>query len=677
MAFCKFCGTEIPADGNCPQCSPQIEVIETPQAAAPAPEPAQPDVPKVFCKFCGTAYPADGACPKGCQPVQPQPAPAAPVAPTAPIAPAAPAYAAAPVMHQPLKERSFILYILLSGITLGIYPLVTMYGISKDINTIASPYDGQKTSNFIVMLLLSGITFGIYPLVWYHKLSGRIGAELRRRGIPYDFGTKDFWLWQVLGMMIGVGPIIYTYKLFTAINKLSENFNAVALGIAPAYAPYAPYAAAAPAAPAMAYAGTAPAPQPAPQTAPQMAPQTAPQTAPQMPPQMPPYSPPVPKTDAQENLIMGILSYVGLLCLVPIFAAKKSKFARYHAAQGFNLLLGHAAVILVQILLKSFASTLVRIGESAGSYEMIQFVSGLSVLFTIVCVLLWLGMLAFSVLGIVNAAQGKEAPVPVFSKLELLQVSEEGEPDFKGTGKGFLLLAKKVPKLAYIILAAVVGVLLLVNISVSIANAAKISRAKKEAAAVVAAQQAELERQQAELEREMEEDLRAANEYYEDETEVPTTVAAVPEKTLNAATPTLVFSPAELTILGSSNVSEGYVTFIGGLENGFEFAYTASQQGTAQLQAAVRPFEGRPYGIYVNGALFREVEVPGEDSFSIVTDIPVNFGSNTIKIVGTETKYWAPDFATLTLMLNGAQEETTAEGETAEAGEAVSNAEEN
>ncbi|MGP1543764.1 MAG: DUF4234 domain-containing protein [Candidatus Fimenecus sp.] len=123
-------------------------------------------------------------------------------------------------------DRNFWLWFFLSGITLGIYPIVLFSGISTDINTIASRYDGKKTMHFCLMaFVLSGITLGIYPLVWYHGLSSRIEGELKRRNIVYDFGAKDFWLWACLGSLIGVGPMIYTYKLFKAMNMLSEHYN--------------------------------------------------------------------------------------------------------------------------------------------------------------------------------------------------------------------------------------------------------------------------------------------------------------------------------------------------------------------------------------------------------------------------------------------------------------------
>ena len=122
-------------------------------------------------------------------------------------------------------SRNFIMVILLSFITLGIYGIYFYCTISNDINTIASRYDGRKTMHFLLVFLLSLITFGIAALVWFHKMSGRIGSELRRRSIDYTFGASTFWLWYVLGSLIIIGPFVYLYKLCLAMNEMSEHYN--------------------------------------------------------------------------------------------------------------------------------------------------------------------------------------------------------------------------------------------------------------------------------------------------------------------------------------------------------------------------------------------------------------------------------------------------------------------
>lgn len=123
-------------------------------------------------------------------------------------------------------NRGLLKCILLSVITLGIYPLVLMSSISTDINLIASRYDGKKTMHFCLLaFIFTGLTLGIAPIVWYHRISARIGNELSRRGISYSFGAGSFWGWNVLGALIGIGPLVYTHKLFKAMNLLSADYN--------------------------------------------------------------------------------------------------------------------------------------------------------------------------------------------------------------------------------------------------------------------------------------------------------------------------------------------------------------------------------------------------------------------------------------------------------------------
>lgn len=123
-------------------------------------------------------------------------------------------------------NKGLLKTILLSFITFGIYPLVVMSAVSNDINIVASRYDGKKTMHFCLLtFVVAPITFGIAGIVWYHKVSNRIGAELKRRGIAYKFSAASYWLWAVLGSMIGIGPLVYMHKMFKAVNKMNAHYN--------------------------------------------------------------------------------------------------------------------------------------------------------------------------------------------------------------------------------------------------------------------------------------------------------------------------------------------------------------------------------------------------------------------------------------------------------------------
>lgn len=123
-------------------------------------------------------------------------------------------------------NRGLLKVILLSIITLGIYGLVFMSSLSNDVNVVCSRYDGKKTMHYCLLFFLIGpITFGIAYIVWQHKISNRIGNELKRRNIAYSFSATDYWLWNVLGALIVVGPFVYMHKLCKAMNLMCESYN--------------------------------------------------------------------------------------------------------------------------------------------------------------------------------------------------------------------------------------------------------------------------------------------------------------------------------------------------------------------------------------------------------------------------------------------------------------------
>lgn len=128
-------------------------------------------------------------------------------------------------MKQFRTHRGLGKFFFLSLITFGIYGLVVMSHISEEINYVARQ-DGRHTMHYcLVFFIFSWLTFGIVPLVWYHRISRRIGRELDRRCLGYNFGASDYWLWNILGSIIIVGPFIYIHKLMKAMNLLNADYN--------------------------------------------------------------------------------------------------------------------------------------------------------------------------------------------------------------------------------------------------------------------------------------------------------------------------------------------------------------------------------------------------------------------------------------------------------------------
>lgn len=110
--------------------------------------------------------------------------------------------------------------------------------------------------------------------------------------------------------------------------------------------------------------------------------------------------------DAEKNKIFGILAYIGILCLVPIFAAKDSPFAKYHANQGLVLFLLEVIIWITIAVIEGVVQAV--------------FPSSVASFFALLR-LIYLGPLVLLVIGIINAAQGKCVPLPVIGGIKILK----------------------------------------------------------------------------------------------------------------------------------------------------------------------------------------------------------------------------------------------------------------
>ena len=93
--------------------------------------------------------------------------------------------------------------------------------------------------------------------------------------------------------------------------------------------------------------------------------------------------------DIEKNKVMAVLSYIGILCLIPLLAAKESKFAQFHAKQGLVLFL---AEVLLSILYA---------------------IPVLNVVMVFVGWIIYILLVVLAIMGIVNALQGKYWKMPV------------------------------------------------------------------------------------------------------------------------------------------------------------------------------------------------------------------------------------------------------------------------
>lgn len=132
--------------------------------------------------------------------------------------------------YRPILEtnRSFGKSIFVGLITFGIYFFVQICKIAEETNIVCTRYDHKHTMNgYLVYLLLGPITFGIFPLIWKSSLYSRIGAELRRRQIDYEFGASVFWLYQVVGGIFVIPRLVGYNKLIEANRALNQSYNCI------------------------------------------------------------------------------------------------------------------------------------------------------------------------------------------------------------------------------------------------------------------------------------------------------------------------------------------------------------------------------------------------------------------------------------------------------------------
>ncbi len=123
------------------------------------------------------------------------------------------------------ENKNLIKTAILTFITFGIYYIVLNSEMVKDINITSSGLE-KKTMSYCLMFFIVGpLTLGIAWIVWYHRLSAKVSRELMRRNIDYLFTAGDFWLWNILGIMVLVGPFVYLHKLLTAINLINKDYN--------------------------------------------------------------------------------------------------------------------------------------------------------------------------------------------------------------------------------------------------------------------------------------------------------------------------------------------------------------------------------------------------------------------------------------------------------------------
>lgn len=111
------------------------------------------------------------------------------------------------------------------------------------------------------------------------------------------------------------------------------------------------------------------------------------------------------KIEIENFKMFCIFSYLFWLVLIPIFCAKESKYARYHANQGLILTICETIVLVLKIILNAIFAK----------------VGFLLVLFDIIFYIVGAIFLVFMLLGIMNSINGKAKELPIIGKFKILK----------------------------------------------------------------------------------------------------------------------------------------------------------------------------------------------------------------------------------------------------------------
>ena len=124
-----------------------------------------------------------------------------------------------------IKHRDFIIMVLLTFITCGIYGIIFWYSYSDDMNKVCNG-DGKETKNFLIVILLSIITCGIYYWIWVYNLGNRLSENAPRYGLRFNEDGTTILLWMLLGSLLcGLGTLYAQYLLIRNMNSIADSYN--------------------------------------------------------------------------------------------------------------------------------------------------------------------------------------------------------------------------------------------------------------------------------------------------------------------------------------------------------------------------------------------------------------------------------------------------------------------
>lgn len=120
------------------------------------------------------------------------------------------------------KNRNFVIYLILTFLTGGLYMILFWWGFIKDMNLICG--EEGESPNSILVLIFSVITCGIYYFYWMYKHSERIKNTATHYNVRIKQSSESILLWAIVGTIFafGFGILLGQYFMINNFNKLTN-----------------------------------------------------------------------------------------------------------------------------------------------------------------------------------------------------------------------------------------------------------------------------------------------------------------------------------------------------------------------------------------------------------------------------------------------------------------------
>ena len=129
-------------------------------------------------------------------------------------------------MKRMKEDRSFLCFLLLSVLTLGIYAVYHQYMMIRDINVMLKS-DGKHTPQVYWVLLLFIPTLTLFSLFWQYELGKRLSLNLQARKLPCNISGGGQFFLSLFGRQIIFLAWIAQYNLIRVCNDLAVYYNQV------------------------------------------------------------------------------------------------------------------------------------------------------------------------------------------------------------------------------------------------------------------------------------------------------------------------------------------------------------------------------------------------------------------------------------------------------------------